>query len=103
MLKVSLQRLKSHIGSMIRHNATITQIVLQQCSETPKTLRKAPRMNVHAPIFYLKKEKKLKNNNKFRIVFLRKKERKKEGYAPPGLGHLDRASFRTYFGYSCPQ
>lgn len=33
-------------------------------------------MNVHAPIFYLKKEKKLKNNNKFRIVF--KKERKKE-------------------------
>lgn len=54
---------------MIRHNATITQIVLQQCSETPKTLRKAPRMNVHVPIFYLKKEKKLKNNNKFRIVF----------------------------------
>lgn len=26
----SLQRLKSHIGSMIRHNATITQIMLQQ-------------------------------------------------------------------------
>lgn len=26
----SPQRLKSHIGSMIRHNATITQIVLQQ-------------------------------------------------------------------------
>ena len=30
VLEGSLQRLKSHIGSMIRHNATITQIMLQQ-------------------------------------------------------------------------
>lgn len=122
-LEGSLQRLKSHIGSMIRHNATITQIMLQQAvfrklrkktaskscvlKNPPSTKKrvlilKTPHMT-HIPHECARTEIFHKYN--FQFFFFRGKK-KREGLEKMDvrdIGHLDRISFRSYFGHWCPQ